>query len=93
MDSEHGRTPMDATGIEGISLVLEFSRYPPGRGSDVYLCGTCGVMLALRLAEGALGVSTISCQNCATCNHVESWSRSAADSLMEEGRGGLSERS
>jgi ferredoxin-NADP reductase len=72
MNSGRRRILWDVDARERICLVLESSPYPPGRGSDVYLCGTCGVILAIRLAGAALGSTAIHCQNCGTCNHAES---------------------
>lgn len=56
----------------GIALLREFSPYPPERGSDVYLCGTCGIILARRPAGMALTASLLSCSNGATIMRVGS---------------------
>src|SRR5579862_9587709 len=52
------------------AVVLEHSPYPAGRGSDVYCCGTCGVILARCLAGDPLEQTVVVCRVCGTRNHA-----------------------
>jgi hypothetical protein len=91
MNSRHsdtgGRTPQ----TDGASLILEYSPYPPGRGSDVFLCGTCGMILALRPSGTALRDRALICGNCGAYHQGEgssSWRPplGAATPLPSSGR-------
>jgi hypothetical protein len=49
-------------------MVVEYSPKPDGVGSDLHLCGVCGVGLVHHPHGEALGSSLIQCPNCHTLN-------------------------
>jgi hypothetical protein len=49
-------------------MVVEYSPKPDEVGSDLYLCGACGIGLSHYPHGEALGLSLISCPNCHTLN-------------------------
>jgi hypothetical protein len=51
-----------------VHMVVEYSPKPDGVGSDLHLCGVCGVGLVHHPHGEALGSSLIQCPNCHTLN-------------------------
>ena len=49
-------------------LIVEQSPRPARTGTDLYLCGECGIALARRPAGASLGHALIHCPNCMTLN-------------------------
>ena len=51
-----------------VSPSLEQSPKPEGRGSDIYLCGECGTVLARRPRGAPLGHAVLHCPTCGSLN-------------------------
>lgn len=51
-----------------VRLTMEYSPKPDGVGSDLYLCGDCGIGLVCHPHGTLLKLSYIRCPNCLTLN-------------------------
>lgn len=55
---------------DGPTLTLHLRPHPENdpAADDVYLCGTCGMILARGISLDALEYVAVECRNCGTCN-------------------------